>query len=117
MLWYSLKINRRLLLKKKKKKGDNVNTNTKLPGLSIQALVLGLLEHFSIFLDLQRPLECPSENADLLAVNLRTLTLLDFHSSFLWACLGVVHRPPGGPWLEVKAHCFRQFFSSTSVFL
>lgn len=112
MLWYSLKINRRLV-KKEKKKGDNVNTNTKLPGLSIQALFLGLLEHFSIFLDLQRPLECPSENA----VNLHTLTLLDFHSSFLWACLGVVHRPPGGPWLEVKARCFRQFFSSTSVFL
>lgn len=39
---------------------------------------LGLLEHFPTFLDLQRPLECPSENADLSAVNLRMLTLLDF---------------------------------------
>lgn len=110
----SLKISRRLgrCIKKNKK----VVMQTQI--LSCKAFLykhffLGLLEHFFTFLDLQRPLECPSENAYLLAVNLCMLTLLDLHSSFLQACLGWVHRPPGGPGLAVKAHCFRQFFLNT----
>lgn len=48
------------------KHGD---ANIKLQGLFIQAFCNSLLEHFFTSIDLQRPLECVSENTDFLAVN------------------------------------------------
>ena len=69
MFCYSLKISRRLGKRLLKKKGGNANANTELQGISIHFFLV-VLERFSTFLGLQSPLECPSENADLLAGNL-----------------------------------------------